>query len=289
MGELPKTAASLRAHVEAILRDREIAEAAMEARLLLENFAGLSRLSLIAYADAEVGEEKLAALELALKRRLAGEPVHRIIGHRQFYGLDLALSKETLEPRPDTEILVDRVLAYLEKLVESQKPCTVLDIGTGTGAICLAILSQFPVASGVGVDISQDALATAARNSRLLGLEKRFTALHSDCFEMVEGRFDAIVSNPPYIPSADIEGLQPEVRDFDPLQALDGGIDGLVFYRKIAEQSAHYLKPGGIVAVEIGFDQRDSVTAIFTEHGWECLEAAQDLSGHERVLIFMQS
>lgn len=263
-----------------------IVDAGLDARLLVEHFSGTTRTQAISQPDRMVDATAVAAIEAALARRIAGEPVHRILGFRDFYGLRLLLSKETLEPRPDTEALVDAVLPFVRATVAGKGSCSILDLGTGTGAIALALLSAVPQAVATGVDISADALATAARNADDLGLAGRFSALKSDWFEKISGRYDAIVSNPPYIAGKEIATLQKEVRDFDPLRALDGGADGLDAYRIIAAGTAAYLEKDGIVAVEIGSTQKDDVTALFGQAGFRAVEAVRDLAGNDRVLVF---
>jgi release factor glutamine methyltransferase len=227
----------------------------------------------------------IAAVQDALDRRIAHEPVYRILGRRAFYGLDLRLSPATLEPRPDTEALVDLCLPFLRGRVAAGN-CRILDLGTGTGAIALALLSQIPEATAVGTDISAQALETAAANADINGMKDRFDPIVSDWFSAIEGQFSLIVSNPPYIPTEDIGMLAPEVRDHDPAKAPDGGTDGLDAYRRIAAGAAGHLEAGGRVAVEVGFDQRRAVSAIFEASGLAPIESARDLCGHERALMF---
>ncbi|PLP59784.1 peptide chain release factor N(5)-glutamine methyltransferase [Mesorhizobium loti] len=262
---------------------------AFDARLLIEHFTGTTRTEAIINPDRVISAETLAEIEVVLGRRMAGEPVHRILGYREFHGLRLGLSAETLEPRPDTETLVDAILPLLTEIGERKGACRILDLGTGTGAIALALLAALPQASAVGVDISEDALATAARNARDLGLSERFTAVKSDWFEEISGQFDAIISNPPYISSTEIETLQKEVRSFDPLRALDGGVDGLDAYRTIARESAGHMEAGGLVAVEIGSTQKAEVTGVFLDAGFLVKTALRDLAGNDRVLMFTGS
>ncbi|CDX34157.1 N5-glutamine methyltransferase, modifies release factors RF-1 and RF-2 [Mesorhizobium sp. SOD10] len=263
-----------------------IDDAALDSRLIVEHFSGTTRTRAIAEPGHEVGSAALSAVEAALTRRVAGEPVHRILGYREFYGLRLSLSPETLEPRPDTETLVDAVLPFARATAERLGECRILDLGTGTGAIALALLGAVPAATATGVDISPDALATAARNARNLGLGERFKALHSNWFEKVSGRYHVIASNPPYIPSREIGNLQDEVRDFDPHRALDGGADGLEPYRVIAAEAAGFLEAQGKVAVEIGHTQKKEVTEIFAAAGYGLAGAYSDLGGNDRVLVF---
>lgn len=268
------------------LQKSGMAEAAEDARILVQELTGTSRTQQIASPDLPIGPEQRAAVAEAVRRRIGGEPVHRILGHREFYGLDMLLSPETLEPRPDTEILVDRVVPRLLKIAAAAGECRVLDLGTGTGAIALALLSQVPQASAVGVDTAAGAIETANLNARRNGLSERFEGIVSNWFSKVTGKFHAIVSNPPYIDTSEMDSLPRDVRLFDPEQALHGGPDGLDAYRAIAGRVAEYLEPGGIVAVEIGYRQRTSVVEILGTGGFELIESASDLGGRDRVLIF---
>jgi release factor glutamine methyltransferase len=261
---------------------------ALDARLIVEHFSGTTRKDAILMPDHVLGADVLAAIEAATIRRASGEPVHRILGFREFYGLRFSLSPDTLEPRPDTETLVDMALPFVREMAEREGECRILDLGTGTGAIPLALLSQVEKAVAVGADISLGALNTARRNAEELGLAGRFSVKKSDWFAKISGRFHLIVSNPPYIPSKDIESLERDVRDFDPLLALDGGDDGLDPYRIIAAGAAAHLERGGKIALEIGFDQRISVTDIFREAGYELADARRDLAGNDRTLLFQR-
>lgn len=258
----------------------------LDSRLIVEHFSGTTRTQAISGPGQIVDSAALAAIDAALRRRVAGEPVHRILGYREFYGLRLSLSAETLEPRPDTETLVDAILPFARATAERLGECRILDLGTGTGAIALALLGAVPVATATGVDISLDALATATRNALDLGLGGRFKALQSNWFEKVSGRYHVIASNPPYIPSREIGNLQDEVRDFDPRKALDGGADGLDPYRVIAAEAASFLEAQGKVAVEIGHTQKIEVTGIFAAAGYTLAGAHRDLGGNDRVLVF---
>jgi release factor glutamine methyltransferase len=263
-----------------------MADAALDARLLVEHFTGTTRTDAIADAGRGVEPEAAAAVQAALDRRIAREPVHRILGRRQFYGLDLRLSPATLEPRPDTETLVDLCLPFLKERAAAGERCRILDLGTGSGAIALALLSRLPEAVAVGTDISAEALETALSNADIHRLKDRFDGIVSNWFEAVNGDFTLVVSNPPYIPTRDIGMLEPEVRDHDPARALDGGSDGLDAYRKIAADVEKHLDENGRVAVEIGFDQRPDVTGIFEAEGFVLEESARDLGGNERALLF---
>jgi release factor glutamine methyltransferase len=262
---------------------------APDARVLIAGLLRLSATELLSRGEEVVALDRVRVIEAAIERRLNRESVHRILGEREFYGLPLALSSETLEPRPDTEILVDTMLVQLKRLAIVHEHLQILDIGTGTGAICLALLSECPAASGIGTDVSEDALDTATRNAERNGLSGRFKTLKSSWFEAVHGRFHGIVSNPPYIASSVIPTLAPEVNVFDPPAALDGGVDGLDAYKAIAGDAARFLYPDGIIGVEIGYDQRVEVTAIFEGAGFTLVEAARDYGHNDRALLFRHS
>lgn len=263
-----------------------IDDPALDSRLLVEHFTGTTRAHAITAPRRPVNGEIASHIVAAFERRQAGEPVHRIIGFRAFYGLDLLISPATLEPRPDTETLVDAILPIARETVLRKGSCRILDLGTGTGAIALALLAEVRDATATGVDVSREALDAAQSNAERIGLGLRFTPLQSDWFENVSGLWDVIVSNPPYIPTESIAGLAREVRDHEPIAALDGGEDGLDAYRRIASQALDFLELDGRIGLEIGFDQKQSVTAMFLEKGFELTRSAKDLGGNDRVLIF---
>lgn len=282
------TLAALHRIARARLAEAGIVDAALDARILVEELTCTSRTDLLARPEMDVSVETAAKLAATLARRIAGEPVHRILGAREFYGLRLSLSPDTLEPRPDTEALVDLALPFVTSVCEERGACRILDLGTGTGAIPLAILSVEPRANAVATDIAPGALETAKANAEALGLAEQVEFVLSDWFGGVGGTFDLIVSNPPYIPSAEIASLAPEVRSFDPLRALDGGADGLGPYRIIACDAERHLAPGGAVMVEIGAGQGPDVAGIFAERGFRQAGSRRDLGGHERALFFLR-
>ncbi|MCZ7471244.1 peptide chain release factor N(5)-glutamine methyltransferase [Agrobacterium sp. O3.4] len=263
-----------------------VADPLLDARLLIGEVIAFSLTDFVMKPDRPLTQEEQARIASMIERRAGGEPVHRILGHREFHGLDLLLSKDTLEPRPDTEVLVDTLLPALKEAVSHKGSARILDLGTGTGAICLALLKECPDATGIGSDISTGALETAAKNASRNGLETRFEIMQSDWFEKISGRFDIIVSNPPYIRSDIVTTLDREVRHHDPMAALDGGQDGLAPYRLIAADAGCFLVENGIVGVEIGFDQRLDVSTIFASNGFSLVEAVKDYGGNDRVLIF---
>lgn len=278
--------AGLLAATRATLEGAEIDNAALDARLLVEHATGTGRIDALREPQMPVCVRARQSLQALLSRRLAGEPVHRIVGRREFYGLSLRLSPATLEPRPDTEILADLAIAEARRIVAGCGGCRVLDLGTGTGALAIAILSNVEGTQAVGTDISPEALETACANADIHRVGARFRPLRSDWFGKVDGTFHLIVSNPPYIATDEIALLAREVREHDPVAALDGGADGLDAYRAIAAGAAARLEPNGAVAVEIGHLQHESVARIFAQEGWLLRHGARDLAGNDRALVF---
>lgn len=277
---------SLMEEARSKLQRADIAESALDSRLLVAAATGLAPVDLITRPDYPVPTDAAHKVRSMIERRISGEPVHRILGIREFYGLELSLSEATLEPRPDTETLVDLVLPTVRRFAEQTGECRILDLGTGTGAIALALLREVPQTCSVGVDISDSALVTANENARRHGLDARFEVLESNWFEKISGKFHIIVANPPYIATEIIDTLRPEVRFHDPHIALDGGEDGLDAYREIAAKAWSYLHTGGLVAVETGYDQKQAVVALFDSNGFKLAGAGKDLTGHDRALLF---
>ena len=253
---------------------------ALDARLLVEAVIGGGGTE----DDALLGDQAAADLGNFAARRLAGEPVWRILGEREFWGLTFKLSPATLEPRPDTETLVEAALDSLRE--RREEALSILDLGTGTGCLLIAILSEFRQAKGLGIDLSGEACEVAAANALANGVSDRAAFRECDWMKGLDGRFDLIVSNPPYIPGGEIPGLDVGVRDYDPLLALDGGVDGLDPYRRFARELPQFLAPGGIVIFEIGAGQEPDVSALMRSEGFRYHGARKDLGGHERALIF---
>ncbi|WP_430641597.1 peptide chain release factor N(5)-glutamine methyltransferase [Bradyrhizobium embrapense] len=241
--------------------------AELDARLLVGAALGLDLTGMVKAAKRTLTHDEADRLEDLARRRLAGEPVARILGIKEFWGLPLHLSAATLVPRPDTETVVERALELLRADGASDRALRIADLGTGSGAILLALLSELPNAHGFATDISAAALRTASRNAAELGLGDRATWIACDYGSALTGAFDLIVSNPPYIPSADIAGLDIEVRAYDPRAALDGGADGLDAYRALVSQSAGLLTSGGFLVVEVGRGQSGQVEALMTASG----------------------
>lgn len=257
---------------------------ALDARLLFLHVTGQSHAALLADPDMPVSDGDGLRFQQMVARRAAGEPVSRIIGLREFYGRPFTVTPAVLDPRPDTEVLVEAALARLPH----DRPVRLLDLGTGSGILAITLLAERPLAQAVAVDVSEDALAVAAHNAAALGVGERVQWITGSWFSAVTGAFDGIVSNPPYIPLRDVDSLARDVRDFDPSLALFGGADGLSCYRAIAAGCPEHLAPEGFVAVEIGAGQGDDVTAIFNAVGLARVESHEDLGGHERALVFVR-
>jgi release factor glutamine methyltransferase len=267
-------------------RQAELETADLDARLLISHLADIASYRLGTDADMPLTDALRAKIGRAAADRLGGKPVHRILGAREFYGLSLKLSAATLEPRPDTETLVDTVLPFVRACVAQNGGCEIVDLGIGAGGIGLALVAECPQARCLGIDVSPDAVATALANARELGLSARYRAVTGDWFSGVDQCFDLIVSNPPYIPTGDLALLSREVTGHDPMLALDGGEDGLNAYRQIASQCRARLRPGGRVALEIGIGQRQPVTRLFAAEGFGLSAVVADLGGVDRVLAF---
>ena len=266
---------------QALLKAQRIDSPAIDARLLLEAATGASRLDILTDPYRVVTPDQQAMLDGFVERRLRREPVSRILGRKGFWKIMLNVTPDVLSPRPDTETLIDVALLAFEPA----QGFNVIDLGTGSGAILLAILSERPGAHGVGTDISFEALAVARDNAASLDLDGRATFLRTEwAAGFRDHSFDLVVSNPPYIPSDDIPGLDPEVRDHDPVLALDGGPDGLQAYRDLAPEIMRILKPGGVFAVEIGWDQGPQVKALFEAAGFADVKVVKDLGDRDRVV-----
>ncbi len=252
-----------------------------DARLLVEAGAGVSRLDIITDPRRPVSDSQTAAVAELARRREAREPLAYVLGRRQFWTLDLAVDQNVLVPRPETELLVETALAA----ITPDAPARVLDLGVGSGAILLSILHERPRASGIGVDVSQPALAVARANASSLGLEDRTELRIGDWWKGIDDTFDVIVSNPPYIASNDLSRLAPEVARFEPRVALDGGRDGLDAYREIINGLYAHLRPAGVFALEVGHDQAEAVRALAGGEKLVTEAPLRDLSGVARVVV----
>ena len=274
--------------IESVLRDgarrlavAQIAQPGLDARLLLGNVLGLDQSAMILAGYRQVGALDIERFAQVLSRRAGGEPVSRIIGVREFYSRQFTLAPAVLDPRPDSECLVEAALKL------AGEPTHILDLGTGSGCLLVTLLAELPGATGVGVDISPDALVVARRNAQRHGVAGRAGFVVGNWCAGLDTTFDMIVANPPYIESDAIDALTPEVRDFDPRQALDGGGDGLECIRALARGAARVLGPGGMMLVEIGHTQAVAALGILAEHGFGPLAGSgisTDLGGRDRVL-----
>ena len=280
-----QTVETARRALTARLRSESIESAELDARILAGAALGLDLTGLIAAASRLLTSEESTRLEDFARRRLNGEPVARILGQKEFWGLPLKLSAATLVPRPDTETAVELALEILHAAPQPDHPPRIADIGTGTGAILLALLSELHDAYGVGTDISEAALRIARINAADLHLADRTGFVACDYAAALSGGFDLIVSNPPYIRSAEIAGLAAEVRDHDPLAALDGGPDGLDAYRALIPQATRLLAPRGALVVEAGLGQSADIRALMTAAGLTLERPAKaDLAGVLRAV-----
>jgi release factor glutamine methyltransferase len=263
------------------LKDVAIDQPAIDARLLLEVAADVTRTDIITDPYRVLTDAQMATLDDFLERRAAREPVSHIIGRKGFWKILLQVNKNVLTPRPETEVIVDEVL----KAFPEQMSFNMLDLGVGSGTILLAVLAERPAAKGLGIDVSEEALAVARENAANLGLDGRAALLRGDWTAgLGDAGFDLVVSNPPYIATHVIETLEPEVRDHEPRLALDGGPDGLDAYRLLAGEILRVLKPAGMFAVEIGYDQSQAVEALFRAAGADNVRTIKDLSTHDRVV-----
>jgi release factor glutamine methyltransferase len=278
-----------RALVEAaqILRQAGIETPELDARVLLCHAAGLTHETYIARARQALPEDAAPRLASAIERRLKREPVARITGTREFCGRSFMLGEDTLDPRPDTETLIAAALGIVREQGWQEKPLKLLDLGTGSGSILVTLLAELPFAKGLGTDLSPRALAIAAANASAHGVGPRAAFIAADWLDGISGKFDLVLSNPPYIATGAIAGLAKEVATYDPLLALDGGPDGLEAYRRIAERARDVLAAGGRLLVEIGQGQGKDVAAILKADGLapEGSAGLPDLAGRPRVIV----
>ena len=276
---------SARRTLAAQLRSAGNDEAELDARILLGAALDLDLTGMIAQASRKLTAAEAALLAQYAQRRVAGEPVARILGQKEFWGLPLQLSPATLVPRPDTETVVELALQLLRAGGGLDRPLRIADLGTGSGAILLALLSELPAAEGFGTDVSEAALQTAKANAARTGLSGRATFIACDYASGLAGPFDLIASNPPYIRSADIAGLAEEVRNHDPMAALDGGADGLDAYRTLIPQAATLLAAGAALVVEAGEGQSAQIQALMTAAGlMPAIAPKADLAGIPRAV-----
>jgi len=269
--------------LQTLLTQAGIADGAREARLLLCAAAGIAALDLLVDPEALLAQSACSRLSALAERRAGREPLSRLIGRREFWGLSLAISPDVLDPRPETETIIEAAIAAFSK--QKTAPLRLLDLGTGSGALLCALLGEFANATGIAVDLSEEAALIARANLIACGFGARADTLVGQWALALDARFDLIVANPPYIASADLAGLEAEVRNFDPHLALDGGPDGLDAYRALTPEIARLLKtPGGRFFLEVGAGQAERVLAIAAQAGLAGLASHADLAGRARVI-----
>lgn len=259
-------------------------EAEVDARVLVGHALHLNRAQLVAQSDRILEAREISAISALAARRLKREPVARILGQKEFWSIMLSVTPDVLVPRPETETVIEGALDFVGRSGLRLEQLRILDIGTGSGALLLALLQELPHATAIGTDVSTDALEVARANAAHCSFESRCNFIACDIAEDVQGSFDLVVSNPPYIPHGDIEALAPEVKDYDPKVALDGGRDGLSAYRVIAASAKRLLAPGGRMFVELGMGQEAAVRELFTNVGLKVGIARKDLAGIPRAL-----
>lgn len=269
-----------------ILEQAGLPDAALDARFLLEEVCGTNLQTLLVFPEKKVTEEEVNQYRAFIQRRKDREPTAMILGEWDFMGLTFRLNKSTLIPEQDTEVLVETALEELKRRGPGEVPLRILDLCTGSGCILLSLLHELGNAGGLGTDLSEEALEAARENAVRLGLQERAAFRQGDLWEPVgDERFDLIVSNPPYVPTDVIPTLEPEVRCGEPYAALDGGEDGLVFYRRIMEEAAGHLKPSGIIIVESGFDEAPQIAALMQDQKLRGIRTVKDYGGLDRVVL----
>lgn len=286
---MPETALALAQKAAQLFRERGFENARLEAELLLAGVLGVKRLELYTQFDRPIDEQELEMFRSRVRRRLKHEPLQYITGDVEFRTLRLKVDRRALIPRPETEVLVGVVLDHLRqhaRLHATSAP-RVLDLGTGTGAIALAILAEHEAATAVATDVSLDALALARENAALTGLAERLTLRHGDLWDAVpaDAGFDVVVSNPPYVGEAEAADLAPEVREWEPGSALFAATNGLAVLERIVDGAAAHVAPGGLLAVELGLGQADAVAARIDATGaFDAARITQDLTGRPRIV-----
>lgn len=269
-----------------ILEQAGLPDAALDARFLLEEVCGTNLQTLLVFPEKKVTEEEVNQYRAFVQRRKDREPTAMILGEWDFMGLTFRLNKSTLIPEQDTEVLVETALEELKRRGSGEAPLRILDLCTGSGCILLSLLHELRNACGLGTDLSEEALEAARENAVRLGLQERAAFRQGDLWEPVgDERFDLIVSNPPYVPTDVIPTLEPEVRCGEPYAALDGGEDGLVFYRRIMKEAAGHLKPSGIIIVESGFDEAAQIAALMQDQKLRGIRTVKDYGGLDRVVL----
>lgn len=267
-------------------KSKGISSARLDAEVLLAHVLGQKRIYLYVHFDEPMEKNELAKFREYVAKRAKHIPVAQIIGQREFMGLDFKVTKDTLIPRPDTEILVENVITKVKEEFKDRNSYDIVDIGTGSGAIILSLLNFLEKANGFTVDISPKAIEVAKENAQNLQVSDRCTFFVGDLFTpFVNKTFDVIVSNPPYIPKEDIESLEIDVKDYEPLSALTDNGDGLSFYKRLFSQGQEYLNDKGLIAVEVGIHQAEVVKEIAKNHNWKNIEIIKDYAGIDRVVL----
>lgn len=269
------------------LRKAGVPEARREAGSLLALSIGRDRSFILSHADDAISAEQMEVFREYVEQRGMGKPLQYISGRQEFYGLEFEVTPDVLIPRPETELLIDTAL----RIVDHDQSCLICDVGTGSGCIAVTLVHKLPQARAVAVDVSPAALEVAQRNASRHGVADRIEFVLSDCFAALDpGResFDFIVSNPPYVADAALAGLQREVRDFEPRIALEGGVDGLSIIRRLVTGAETFLKPGGHLLVEIGYDQHEAMGQLIDRSVWQLLDIHQDLQGIPRTVALQK-
>jgi release factor glutamine methyltransferase len=270
------------------LDESGVPEARREASSLLEHIIDRDRTFILGHPEQLLTPQHLERFQELILRRSAGEPLQYITRHQSFFGLDFEVAKGVLIPRPETELMVETAL---ELLKTSSAQSTICDVGTGSGCIAITILHKQPDAHGVAIDISSTALEVARRNAERHRVSQRLEFVKSDCFSDLSpsrSSFDLIVSNPPYVADAEISGLQREVRDHEPVQALAGGPDGLAVVRRLLIESGAFLRVGGHLLIEIGFNQAENVEKMIDSRAWKLVVIQPDLQGIPRIVVLQK-
>jgi len=252
----------------------------LDARIIIKHYTSLSDADLIGADDIQITPEQQSDIEQAIEQRLGGRPVSKIIGYKEFYGRNFYVTDDVLDPRPDSEILIESVLDY----ARNKQNLSILDLGTGSGCLILTLLAELPDAIGTAADISAPALDVARKNATALNLKSRAQLIESNWLESITGEFDIIISNPPYIEARTVDTLDIDVKKYDPIMALDGGDDGLVPYKILFPQIRHILKKGGFVAMEHGAGQSTDIMRLIDNAQFQEIRSIRDLAGHDRVI-----
>ncbi len=259
-----------------------IESASLESRILLAHSLNISDSVITGYPETLIDFECLKIIESNIKRRVRGEPISYIVGSREFWSLSFDVTPDTLIPRHESELLIN---IALQNIKDRKLPLSILDLGTGSGCLLLSLLSELPFATGIGIDISQPALNVAIINAKNLNLSSRVSFQNGDWFEGLEGKFDLILSNPPYIETNKIPYLETKIKDYEPVLALNGGNDGLEHYHKIGQDCIKRIAPSGFVLLEIGSSQAEDVSAILSKNGLSEIKLYKDLSNLDRCIL----